>query len=115
LGGTKQQNKQPNLLRYAALCAADIGTGRTVSLGAASANRATPLMTEKRTARYKVELIFIDQADDTRDVSCFTYVEADNRQHAIELSKEKQPIERPDLRPTDRWAWTVFETSEQTV
>jgi hypothetical protein len=84
-------------------------------LGTASADGATPAMTGKATTRYKVELIFMDQADDTQDVSYFTYVEADNRQHAIEVAKEKQPIERPDLRPTDRWAWSVFETSEQAI
>ena len=62
--------------------------------------------------RFKTELIYIDQEDDSKNVSYVTFVEANDRDGAIALAKIKQLKERPDLRSTDRWAWSVYESYE---
>ena len=63
--------------------------------------------------KYKVELIFIDEESDKKDVSYFTYVEAPNVEAAIAAAKSKQEFERPDLSSINRWASNAFPTNEE--
>lgn len=62
--------------------------------------------------RYKVELGFKDSNDDSKNVFYSTYVEADNYDEAVKLAKKLQTRERPDLKTTDRWFWSAYETCE---
>lgn len=63
--------------------------------------------------RYKVELGFIDPSDDKKNVFYSTYVEANGSEEAVEIAKEIQSAERPDLKPGSRWFWVAYETYEE--
>lgn len=63
---------------------------------------------------FKVELLFIDQDDELKDVSYFTYIEASTMEEAIQAARKRQQVERPDLLPSVRWVWNAYPTNEQT-
>lgn len=62
--------------------------------------------------RYKVELGLIDPSDNKKNVFCSTYVEATGIEKAVEMAKEIQRAECPDLTPGSRWLWVAYETYE---
>lgn len=55
--------------------------------------------------RYKVELDFIDSSDNKKNVFYSAYVEANYGDKAVEIAKEIQSEECPDLKPRLRWFW----------
>lgn len=63
--------------------------------------------------QYKVELLFIDKENESKNVSYCAFVEAQDKDMAIAIAKKKQLTERPDLVTNIRWAWSVSETSEK--
>ena len=62
--------------------------------------------------KYKVEIGFIDEKDEKKNVFVESFVEAESESEAIELARTDQIRKRPDLKITDRWFFSVFRTNE---
>ena len=62
--------------------------------------------------RYKVELLSVDEKDESEDVSFSTFVVADDKYAALKEAKKNQKTERPEINQARNWFWFMYETSE---
>ena len=65
------------------------------------------------TIKYQVDLATINPMNDEKDIRYSTLVEAQDEKEAINIAKNKQNQERPDLHPSKVWSWSAYPTAQQ--
>ncbi|MCF6255036.1 MAG: hypothetical protein L3J98_09895 [Gammaproteobacteria bacterium] len=62
--------------------------------------------------KYRVHLETIDPDNEEQDIHYSTLVEATNENEAIEIAKDRQGEESPELPRSKTWAWHAYKTNE---